>query len=141
MPVLYLSSYIIKTKADYYRLFNAVREQDNWEEWILYILDGVEIISKQSVKMIESITQLIQETKNLLRGELPKIYSKDLLELLFKHPYTKIGFLVDELGVSRKTAGLYLRSIEDIGILESVKIGRDIYFVNKRLFELLKGKV
>ena len=80
-------------------------------------------------------------SKHQLREQLPKLYSKDLLELLFKHPYTKIGFLVDELGVSRKTAGLYLRSIEEIGILESVKMGRDVFFVNKRLFEMLRSGV
>ena len=141
LPVLYLSSYIIKTKSDYYRLLNEVREREAWEEWILYMLQGIEETSKESVKLIEAITRLIQETKTQLRKELPKLYSKDLLELLFKHPYTKIGFLVDELGVSRKTAGVHLRAIEDIGILESVKMGRDVFFINKRLFELLKSGV
>ena len=141
LPVLYLSSYIIHTKSDYYRLLNTVRKEDAWEAWILYILTGVEETSKESVKLIEAITQLIQETKRKLREKLPKLYSKDLLELLFKHPYTKIGFLVDELGVTRKTAGLHLRAIEEIGILESVKMGRDVYFVNKRLFELLQSGV
>ncbi len=139
LPVLYLSSYIIRTKSDYYRLLNAVRTEDDWEAWILYMLTGVEETSKESVKLIEAITKLIQETKTTLREKLPKLYSKDLLELLFKHPYTKIGFLVDELGVSRKTAGLHLRAIENIGILESVKVGRDVYFVNKELFSLLQS--
>ncbi len=141
LPVLYLSSYIIKTKANYYRLLNAIREEDAWEEWILYMLTGIEETSKESVKLIEAITNLIQETKRQLREQLPKLYSKDLLELLFKHPYTKIVFLVDELGVSRKTAGVYLRSIEKTGILESVKMGRDVFFVNKRLFEMLQSGV
>ena len=81
----------------------------------------------------------MRETKQVFKNELPKIYSKDLLELLFKHPYTKINFLVDELGVTRKTATSYLRAIEHIGILESMKVGRDVYFVNKRLFALLKN--
>jgi len=138
LPVLYMSSYIIRTKSDYYRLLEAVRTEDAWEAWILYMLEGVEQTSHQSVKLIEAITQLIQETKVELREKLPKLYSKDLLELLFKHPYTKISFLVDELGVTRKTAGVYLRAIEEIGILESVKMGRDVYFINRRLFELLQ---
>jgi len=141
LPVLYLSSYIIRTKSDYYRLLNAVRTEDDWEAWILYMLTGVEETSKESVKLIEAITKLIQETETTLREKLPKLYSKDLLELLFKHPYTKIGFLVDELGVSRKTAGLHLRAIEKIGVLESVKVGRDVYFVNKKLFELLQSGI
>ena len=138
LPVLYLSSYIIRTKPDYYRLLNAVRTEDDWEAWVLYILTGIEETSKESVNLIEAITKFIQETKTELREKLPKLYSRDLLELLFKHPYTKIGFLVDELGISRKTAGVHLRAIEKIGILESVKMGRDVYFVNKKLFELLQ---
>jgi len=138
LPVLYLSSYIIQTKSDYYRLLTTVRTENTWEEWVLYILEGVKQTAEESVKLIESITQLIKQTKDEFREKLPKLYSKDLLELLFKHPYTKIGFLVEELGVSRKTAGLHLRAIEEAGILESVKMGRDVYFVNKRLFQLLQ---
>ena len=141
MPVLYLSSYIIHTKSDYYRLLGTVRTEDDWESWILYMLEGIRQTSLESVKRIEEMIQLIQETKTTLRTQLPKIYSKDLLELLFAHPYTKIGFLVDELGVTRKTAGVYLRAIEEIGILESVKMGRDVYFVNKRLFALLQSNI
>ena len=141
LPVLYLSSYIIRTKSDYYKLLNAVRTQDAWEEWILYILTAVEETSKESVKLIEAITKLIQETKIKLRNKLPKLYSKDLLEVLFKHPYTKISFLVEELNINRKTASLHLRAIEEIGILESVKMGRDVYFINIRLFELLQHGV
>ena len=141
LPVLYLSSYIIRTKSDYYKLLNAVRTQDAWEEWILYILTAVEETSKESVKLIEAITKLIQETKIELRNKLPKLYSKDLLEVLFKHPYTKISFLVEELNINRKTASLHLRAIEEIGILESVKMGRDVYFINIRLFELLQHGV
>ncbi len=138
LPVLYLSSYIIRTKADYYRLLNTVRTENAWEEWILYLLEGIKQTSLESVHLIEGITSLISQTKHELREKLPKLYSKDLLELLFRYPYTKIGFLVDELGVTRKTAGLYLRAIEEAEILESVKMGRDVYFVNRRLFELLQ---
>ncbi|WP_457594066.1 Fic family protein [Hydrogenimonas sp.] len=139
VPVLYLSSYIIRTKSDYYRLLGEVRTDNNWEGWTLYILEGVRETSLQSVELIEAIEQLICQTKEELRSKLPKLYSKDLLDLLFKHPYTKIGFLVDELGVTRKTASGYLHAIEGIGILKSVKKGRDVYFVNKKLFELLQG--
>jgi len=139
LPVLYLSSYIIKNKADYYRLLNEVRTDDAWEEWIMYMLDGVEKTSMQSVTIIEGITNLMQEYKQILREEIPKIYSKDLLELLFKHPYTKINFLVEELGITRKTATTHLRAIEKLGILESIKIGREVYFVNKKLFEMLQS--
>lgn len=139
LPVLYLSSYIIGNKNDYYRLLNEVRTKGSWEEWVLYMLNGIEQTSKESIKLIESINIIMRETKQVFKNELPKIYSKDLLELLFKHPYTKINFLVEELEVTRKTATSYLRAIEDIGILESMKVGRDVYFVNKRLFALLKN--
>jgi len=141
LPVLYLSSYIIKNKTDYYRLLNEVRIHNRWEEWILYMLDGVEKTSKQSVKIVEGITNLMQDYKKLLRDEVPKIYSKDLLELLFKHPYTKINSLVEELGVTRKTATTHLRAIEELGILESIKLGREVYFINKKLFWLLQDGV
>lgn len=140
LPVLYLSSYIINNKNDYYRLLNEVRTKDAWEEWVLYILDGIEQTSKESIKLIEAINVTMKEIKEIFKAELPKIYSKDLLELLFKHPYTKIGFLVDELGITRKTATSYLRDIESIGILESMKVGRDVYFINKRLFALLQKR-
>jgi Fic family protein len=139
LPVLYLSSYIIRNKSDYYRLLNEVRLKDAWEEWVLYMLDGIEQTARHSVTLIESITKLMKEIKHDLREQLPKIYSKDLLELLFRHPYTKINFLVDELGVTRKTAASHLRAIEEIGILDSLKIGREVYFVNKKLFKLLQN--
>lgn len=141
LPVLYLSSYIIKNKNDYYRLLNEVRTKDSWQEWILYMLDGIENTAMDSIKLIEMINIIIRETKQLFQSKLPKIYSKELLELLFKHPYTKINFLVEELGITRKTATSYLRAIEDIKILESMKVGRDVYYINKRLFVLLQNRV
>lgn len=140
LPVLYLSSFIINNKRDYYRLLNEVRTRDSWEEWILYMLEAIEQTSKESIKLIEAIIKIMRETKQSLKDTLPKVYSKNLLELIFKHPYTKINFLVDELGVTRKTSTSYLRAIEEIGILESMKVGRDVYFVNKRLFSLLQNK-
>ena len=140
LPILYMSSYIINNKSDYYRLLSEVRIQNSWENWILYMLDGIEQTSKESIKLIANINVTIAEVKLSLKNKLPKLYSKDLLELIFKHPYTKIGFLVNELGVTRKTATSYLRAIEDIGILESMKVGRDVYFINKQLFSLLQHR-
>ena len=116
-------------------IFDAI---NSWEEWILYILEGIKQTSLETVEKIKAIGELIQETKVELREKLPKLYSKDLLEILFKHPYTKINFLVDELVITRKTASLHLKAIEETGILESVKMGRDVYFINKKLFNLLQ---
>jgi Fic family protein len=141
LPILYLSSYIIKHKADYYRLLQEVREKQSWEEWILYMLEGVEKTALRQTELINDIKMLMDETKEKLRNELPKIYSKDLLEILFMHPYTKIGVIESRLQVTRKTASLYLNQLEEVGVLHSIKFGRSKFFVNQKLFELLQRGV
>ncbi len=138
IPILYLSRYIIKNKRDYYRLLQEVRTEDALEEWILYMLDGVEQTSLETITLIENISLLMQKSTVELKEKLPNIYSKDLIEILFMHPYTKIDFLVNILGVTRKTASNYLRQLEEIKILRSIKIGRNKYFINIELFEILK---
>ena len=138
IPILYLSNYIIKHKADYYRLLQEVRTKDNWEEWIMYMLDGVEQTSLETISLVNDISTLMNQTKQNIKDKLPKIYSKDLIEILFYHPYTKIDFLVDGLGLHRETASKYLKEIESIGILKSIKIGRGKYFINVELFDRLK---
>lgn len=139
IPILYLSSYIIKNKSEYYRLLRAVSSDSAWKEWVLYMLEGVEQTAQKSIVLINAINLSMQESKEVIVKTLPKLYSKELLELLFKHPYTKINFLVEELGITRKTAASYLKALEEIGILASEKKGREVYFINKRLFELLKN--
>lgn len=138
LPILYLSSYIIKNKADYYRLLQEVRTKDAWHEWILYMLEGVEQTALEQIKLINDIKELMDSTKEKLKIELPKIYSKDLLEVLFIHPYTKIDMLVNTLDLHRDTASRHLKAIEKVGILKSVKIKNSKYFVNVKLFELLQ---
>lgn len=138
IPILYLSRYIITHKNDYYRLLQEVRTKDSWEEWIMYMLSAVEEISIQTITLINKIKNLMSENKILLKEKLPKIYSKDLLEALFMHPYTKIDFLINSLGLHRDTASKYLNELEKIGILESTKKGRTKYFIHKELFALLK---
>ena len=142
VPILYLSSYIIQNKADYYRLLQEVRTDDNMEEWILYMLDGVEQTSMATVGLIQDIHKLMQETKWNIRENLPKIYSKDLVEILFMHPYTKIDFLVKGLGIYRDTAGRYLNKLSELGVVEEIKIKNSKFFINVKLFERLqKGLV
>jgi len=138
LPILYLSNYIIKNKSNYYRLLQEVRTEERWEEWILYMLDGVEKTSIETTCLINDISDLMKETKYTIREKLPKIYSKDLIEILFSHPYTKIEFLVDGLGLHRETASKHLKEIENLGILKNIKIGRSKYFINKKLFERLQ---
>ncbi len=140
LPILYLSSFIIQEKEQYYKLLNQLRTNNNWEEWILYILEGVETTSKNSVVLIENIQLLLEETKLIIKNNLPKIYSKDLLDILFVHPYTKINFLVEDLNITRKTASSYLKQLEKLDILKSVRMGREVYFINMKLFNLLQRK-
>jgi Fic family protein len=138
IPVLYLSRYIIENKSDYYRLLQEVRTKDKWEEWILYMLDGVEQTSLETIELIGSIDLLMSETTSKIKTQLPKIYSKDLVEILFMHPYTKIEFLVNNLDITRKTASKYLNELEKIGILQNVQIKNSKFFINQRLFDLLR---
>jgi len=141
LPILYLSSYIIKHKADYYRLLQEVRTKKSYNEWILYILDAIEVTANQTSKLIENISILMDNTQNKIKTKLPKIYSKDLVEILFLHPYTKINTLVSKLGVTRKTASKYLKELEKIEVLKEEKKGRNRYFINIDLFEYLKKAI
>ena len=139
LPILYLSRYINQNKADYYRLLQKVRTENAWEEWVLYILDGVEQTSLQTIKVIEGIKNLMLKHKERMRTELPKIYSQDLLNNLFRHPYTKIDFVMKETEVSRKTAAKYLDQLDKLGIVSKQKIWKDNYYINKDLFNLLQN--
>jgi Fic family protein len=137
LPVLYLSRYIIQHKNDYYRLLQEVRNKENWEEWILFMLDGVEKTAAASVVLIASIKELMQLYKHQIRSNHPKLYSQDLLNNLFKYPYTKIEFLQTDLQISRSTAIRYLDILVKAGILSKHKVGRDNFFLNAKLFALL----
>lgn len=140
LPILYLSRYIIQYKADYYRLLQSTRESNDWEEWILYILKGVEETAKQTLHLIDGIKELMKNYKHRMRTELPKIYSQDLLNNLFKHPYTKIEFVEKELNVSRLTASKYLNLLTEKKILNKVKIGTSNFYINEPLYDLfVKG--
>lgn len=140
LPVLYLSRYIIRHKADYYRLLQSVRETGEWEEWILYMLTGIEQMARESIELIGSIKGLMQQFKQTIRTELPKLYSQDLLNNLFRYPYTKIEFLERDLRVSGRTATRYLDALIQKGLLQKQKIGRDNFYLNEQLFALLSGK-
>lgn len=139
LPILYLSRYINQNKGDYYRLLQKVRTENAWEEWVLYILDGVEQTSLQTIKIIEGIKKLMAIQKLKIRTELPKIYSQDLLNNLFRHPYTKIDFVMEETRVSRKTAAKYLDELDKLGIVSKQKIWKDNYYINTDLFNLLQN--
>lgn len=139
LPILYLSRFIIQRKGDYYRLLQEVRIKGNWEEWILYMLEGVEETSKETINIIGSIRELMQDYKHRIRKQLHKIYSQDLLNNLFKHPYTKIEFLMEELDVTRITATRYLNILVDSGFLQKHKKGVSNFYINEPLYLLFKN--
>lgn len=139
LPILYLSSYIIRNKPDYYRLLQRVREEDLWEEWILFMIQGVQETAVETVELILKIKTLMLDYKHRLRDNY-KFYSQDLLNNLFKHPYTKIEFIVNDVGVSRLTAANYLNTLADDGMLRKNKLGTGNYYINEELFELLTNR-
>lgn len=137
VPVLYFSRYIVRHKADYYLGLQAVREKEAWEAWVLYMLQAVEETSRETLTKVRGIRDLMQVTKQRLRSELPKLYSQDLLNNLFRHPYTKIEFIERGLGVSRPTATKYLGALEKSGLVRKTRLGRTSFYVNEPLFKLL----
>lgn len=138
VPILYLSRYITRNKADYYRLLNDVSFNDGLNAWVLFMLKGVEEISKETIDVIRTIESLMQETKDIMIQNNSKTYSKDLLEALFYHPYTKRAFIEEHLNVSRPTATNYLKELENIGVLSRQKIGKEVFYVHNKLFNLFK---
>ena len=139
IPVLYLSRYIVRTKSDYYRLLQDVRDRDNWEGWVLYMLTAVEQTAGQAIATINAIRIALLDTKHRIR-ERYKFYSQDLINNLFTHPYTKIEFVQNDLKVSRLTASKYLDALAAGGLLEKRKVGRSNYYINLALNPILTGE-
>lgn len=138
-PILYLSRFIIQNKSDYYRLLQTVRETGEWEAWIIYILKGVEQTAEETLQLIKRIHEAIDQMTTEIRIALPKIYSKELIDLLFYEFYTKTQYIQNGLGVSRKTAANYLQALEGSGFLSSQKIGKERIYQNKRLYDLIRN--
>jgi Fic family protein len=139
-PILYLSRYIIGHKADYYRLLLEVTTDGTWEPWILYMLDGIEDTCLWTTDKIRSIRELMRHTAQFIQQELPKIYSWELVELLFMQPYCRIANVVNAKLAQRQTASVYLKELAKIGILNEVKSGRESLFVHPKYIELLTGE-
>jgi Fic family protein len=137
IPVLYLSRFIVKNKPAYYHHLQNARDSGNWEAWVLYMLQAVEETSRETIAQVKAIRDLMASTKQRLRTELPKLYSQDLLNNLFKHPYTRIEFIERDLQVTRPTATRYLELLTQAGFLKKVKIGRSNFYINEALFALL----
>lgn len=138
-PILYLSRYIIRNKRDYYRLLLEVTTDGAWEPWILYMLEAVEDSCTWTTDKIKAIRELMRHTAQFIQRRLPKIYSWELVELLFQQPYCRIGNVVDAGLAKRQTASVYLKQLAEIGILREFKAGRESLFVHPKYVELLKG--
>jgi Fic family protein len=139
IPVLYVSRHIVRTKSDYYRLLQAVREHDTWEDWVLYMLTAVEQSASEAITTIHAISAALLDTKHRIRTQY-KFYSQDLINNLFTHPYTKIEFIERDLKVSRLTATKYLDALSQGGFLLKRKIGRSNYYINLALNTILTGE-
>ena len=139
IPVLYLSSHIVRTKANYYRLLQTVRMEDRWEDWVLYMLEAVEQTATQTIATIQAIKAALLDYKHRIRAG-HKFYSQDLINNLFTHPYTKIEFVQRDLQVSRITATKYLDALSEGGFVKKQKMGRSNYYVNISLNEILMSR-
>lgn len=142
LPILYLSRYITHNKGEYYRLIQQIRDRatesnsKEWEQWILFMLKGVEETADETIRLVKGISALMAEYKQTLRPLLGKNYKNDLFNNLFFHPYTKIEFIMKDMMVQRKTATKYLDMIVNAGLLEKIKMGRSNYYINMKLMEL-----
>jgi Fic family protein len=139
-PILYLSRHIIQHKGEYYRLLNDVTHKQAWTPWIMYMLNGVEETCVWTTDKIKAIRELMQHTSQFVQGSLPKAYSWELVEALFKQPYCRINNLVAAGVAKRQTASVYLKQLCDIGVLKEIKSGRETLFVHPKYIELLTGE-
>ena len=138
IPAIYLSDYIIRHKMAYYQNLRAVTERGEWEAYILYMLDMIEQTAISGLARLRQLTAMMNRTSDEIKTALPKLYSKDLLEILFRLPYTKRQYLIDAHIGNPKTAGNYLILLEKNGFLKSVKVGKEKLYLNQRLLAILK---
>lgn len=136
-PILYLSRYLNQNKAKYYELLQVVRDDKNWEPWLLFMLKAIEVTSKDTLETIKRLIASMLRCKQTIKAELPKIYSHELINNLFIHPYTKVEFLTKDLAIHRNTASKYLNQLVDIGLLSKHKLGKDHFYLNTELYNLL----
>jgi Fic family protein len=139
-PVIYLSRYIIRNKADYYKLLHSVTAESKWEEWILYMLEAVRNTAQWTTSKISAIRDLLDDTAEAIRQRAQKIYSRELAEIIFVQPYCRISDLVNAGIAQRQSASVYLKELVDIGVLEERKVGREKLFINPRFLNLLADR-
>lgn len=136
-PILFLSHYILRTKPSYYAGLRNVTERNAWADWVMYMLEAIETTALETQQRVTGINNAMEKAQELVKAKAPKIYSKDLIEVIFEHPYCKIRFLEEAGLAKRQTAGAYLQTLEEIGLLRSIKMGREQYFINEELVKVL----
>ncbi|SDW07658.1 protein adenylyltransferase Fic [Nitrosomonas oligotropha] len=137
LPILYLSRYIIKNKAEYYRLLLDVTRNQAWEPWIVYLLQGIEDTARWTTAKIAAIRSLSGLTIEHVKQSAPKIYSRELVDLIFDLPYCRIQNLVEKNIAGRQAASRYLKQLVEIGVLEERTVGREKLFIHPKLMQLL----
>ncbi|HCH24944.1 MAG TPA: addiction module protein [Oceanospirillaceae bacterium] len=137
LPILYLSRFVVHHKQDYYRLLNQVTKQQNWEEWLLFMLNGVAQTATWTCEKITAIRLLMANTTNFIKTQLPKIYSHELVQIIFEQPYCRISNLVERDIAKRQTASIYLKQLADIGVLQEINSGKEKLFMHPRLMKLM----
>jgi Fic family protein len=137
LPILYLSRYLIGNKTDYYRLLLNITRESAWEPWVLYVLEGIEETANWTKDKIAAIRNLLTQTTAFVRSELPKIYSHELVDLIFEKPYCRIGDVVEDDIAERQTASRYLKELARIGVLQEIESGREKLFIHPKLMVLL----
>ena len=140
IPVLYLSRYIIGHKQDYYQYLDRIATQGDWESWILFMLDAIQETAKWTTQKIQAIRQLMEITTEYVKANRPKVYNRDLLDLIFVQPYCRIANVVDAGIAHRQTAANYLKELCEIGVLKETKVGRDKLFIHPRFLQLLTAE-
>lgn len=137
LPILYLSRYIVQNKQDYYRLLLGVTRNQNWQDWIIFMLKTVETSAGWTTRKIEAVRELVEQTKEYVRSQLPQIYSHELIQVIFEQPYCRIQNLVQQDIAKRQTASVYLKQLSDIGVLYEIQAGKEKLFVHPKLIQLL----
>ena len=137
LPILYLSHYVVQHKQDYYQLLRGVTQNQDWQPWIIYMLQAVEQTAKWTTQKIAAVRKLIEHSTDYIKEKLPKIYTYELVQVIFEQPYCRIGNLVDNNIAKRQTASVYLKQLCDIGVLEEIQSGKEKLFVHPKLVQLM----
>ena len=137
IPILYISRYITRNKNEYYRLLQHTRDTSEWEPWLLYMINAVSETAAETTELVRGIKLLMTDYKNRIKQDHPKLYSHELVNNLFRHPYTRIEYVIEEVGVTRQTAGRYLDQLTKSGLLHKVKVAQSNYYINTPLVQLL----